>query len=487
MDGQLNVYMDSTKAPIVHECKIGQEPMLRIDQQLFFKLDKDSSKTKTRQSKAGLRKVKNELQHQTNLKKVLTANQNDINSTARSYYLDLEKEADEGMLKSDDSFYTPYARNDFFRHSVAEKYFKAAKKAKKLGDIDSAIRLFKKCAFVYENKLDSMGGSIKVLKRAIKYLEPLEEFEKRNELYQEILKLYSKIYEADKKELEIIGNADEDLCFAISGITHTLINMADCYEKINGSEELIKSLYNEAAEYLLQQEEGLLFEHIVSDRFVAAICYEKAQNFELANKIFQEEFDEELGRINAAIHDFENKVDELNKATTKKDKEKLYEDICFGMGLAMPYISVAKALALKTNNLDQFCYLSEKELEVMEKIIKSVIFSKKNWGVDEFIKEAQQVSDLDDYRDVIEWSCIDGFVELAEAYALQCDQINPVKATQTRNKIAQMKEYFKFDQLENFSRFFDSEVEKALEVSTPLDFAFQGSVRDIVDLFEDDF
>lgn len=88
--------------------------------------------------------------------------------------------------------------------------------------------------------------------------------------------------------------------------------------------------------------------------------------------------------------------------------------------------------------------------------------------------------------DITDWSFIDEYFGLCEAYAFKYEQINNgQKAQEIKNKIKDMKAYFQFEQLgENFRRFFEEKAEKKINIFMKLYSDLKGSVKEIFDLFE---
>lgn len=144
-------------------------------------------------------------------------------------------------------------------------------------------------------------------------------------------------------------------------------------------------------------------------------------------------------------------------------------------------------MALKNNDIDQFCKFSEYEIEICENLVISILnqSSKKN-KLNEFIKEAQKVVSLGDYRDVINWSFINEYIAMAETYLTMSEKIDDSKVQNIKDKITEMKDFLHFHELgSNFHEFFDQDVQKIIVKYDKFNTLLMRPIYEILDFLDD--
>lgn len=390
-----------------------------------------------------------------------------IHETMKAWTQCIEKEADKARQEGHDKKFLNEDEKEGFYSKVQTKYFYAAEAARKLEMWDYSISLYLKAVAIEAVELDQSYSAIRLLDDVF---EDIPEFEQNlsKESLQNVYEAKLSYYGPIPKDLKELG-------------AHNLIEIAGLYEKLNKNEEEIVALYKAAIDDLLEdpddctEREGVL----ISSEFAAALCLEKIKEYDKANQLYKKVFEEYLEEIDDAKYEYSVLFDKLDTEFID-EKEEILMNIVFGAIFLEPFIQATKILALKTNNIDKFCEISEFEIEIMEKFFPNFY---KNDSLDEFIEDAKQMSDNDDYRDL---TFLDTYIALCESYALKCEHLGlNEKAELLRNKIFNMKAYLKFDQLdENFNNYFNADVENHVNVYMKLYSKLDGSVQDIFDLFE---
>lgn len=490
-----------------------------VDKELFKQLDEEalsSSKATDRSSKSAARLMKCEVQNQPNIKELVTSSdkinlvksddKQDLHDRylahKREKYLAIEKEADDSRQK-----WKEYEKDfeldkdTYFENNVIGGYDYAAEQAAEIGDWEYSSLLFQKCSEVCFQELDQDGAAGHYLEKALNYslkdgtkiIDHLSTDAIKN-IYEKMLVVSEKSYEKTKKELE--QDDCEQVEFSQIKLANNLIIRAAVLEKLNRSEEEINSLYKEAIDYLTQNPEVIFeldFVFNFSSKFVAALCLEKVKDFDHANEIYKKVFEDFFNKVENFKQEYKILFDKLETLSDKEKKEDILNNFLWKTFYSepplRPLLEVIKVLSLKINNIDQFCEISEFEIEVMEKLIINLYQNEDLDSVDEFIEEANK--NRKDYSHIslqaIRFSIF--YFALCESYALKCDQMGMhEKSQETRSKIADMKACLKFDQLgDNFNNYFNTEVKNNLNVYMKLYSNPDVPVQEIIALFKNEY
>lgn len=196
-------------------------------------------------------------------------------------YHALEKEADAMMDVSDDSFECSYEKIWHFE-DVEVMYAKAAYAAEKAGDYDTAFALQQKRAALVEQKLDEKYEAIRVLEKSADLYASYGRDDLAKTLYLQALDV------VERWQTEACSQSDSTTDF-YSGIEkiEILFSKAQLLEKL-GEEDACKITYKQAADLLMQQDEGF-FESTITPFALAGFCYERAGELQLAREAFQKE------------------------------------------------------------------------------------------------------------------------------------------------------------------------------------------------------
>jgi len=272
-------------------------------------------------------------------------------------YLELEKDADQKMLVTDDYFSSPCHRAGYFQ-DVAEQYSQAAIWAEEANDYPKAVALRIKQALVHAEKCGNYNVGIFLLENIIaayqSHLLPAE----ITKLYDQIVALYDKQYDQIKME------AEQDSDLAKDYLAKNRIGKAEIFEILGND---TNQLYMEAADLLMQGNPNAYYSYEgFTNSVVAAMCYEKIPACaELAKSIYNRELEKERQY-------FDSRLCEIRKSFNFDNQDSYFQILDL-----IQSSHSGKFLSVKTDNQDAFFHFGSEAIECLELYIKHPQFMQK--------------------------------------------------------------------------------------------------------------